>query len=77
MDDGKDNNNNGLADEWIITRTEGLETQTLSRSVKEGNFQISLSANGSVTVTMVLQALDSRGKLVEKTFSTTIIPRNQ
>ncbi|MFH1024847.1 MAG: prepilin-type N-terminal cleavage/methylation domain-containing protein [Planctomycetota bacterium] len=75
VNDGADNNGNGLADEGIITRTEGTQTVTVARYVREGSFMFTLSGK-VLKVEVVLERKDAKGRLLSASASTSIQTKN-
>jgi hypothetical protein len=75
VDDGVDNNGNGLIDEGIIVRTENGQSITIAHWVREGGLLFTL--NGDIlTVQLALERLDSEGRMYDTVVATGVDIKN-
>jgi prepilin-type N-terminal cleavage/methylation domain-containing protein len=89
-DDGKDNDGDGLVDEYVLVRrvknSSGAvtETRTVCRQLRKSQLQDGTPfkgfhasrASSAVTIRLTLQAADSKNRILERTLSTSVTPRN-
>lgn len=74
-DNGLDDNGNRRIDEGVLTRTEGGASTTLCRDLREGG--IRFTRDGSrIDIALTLDMLDERGRVVSRTYQTSVSLRN-
>jgi hypothetical protein len=75
IDDGLDNNNNGLIDEGFLTRTQNGAVQHKTYWVKDDGFRLSLERN-KLRIYLALRNTDNKGHLLETVVETTVEIKN-
>ncbi len=74
IDNGVDDNNNGIVDEGVITRTESGTTVTLGHYLKENGLTF-IKVGNFVTIRMEL-AKPAKGELLETYIETSVLLKN-
>ncbi len=71
IDNGLDDNNDGLVDEMEITREQNGQTITLVTDVQENGLSFTASGN-SLTINLTLQGRDQNGQILTLPMTTTV-----
>lgn len=76
--DGIDNNKNRLIDEFVVTRQVGAGNKvTIARYVKKNGLTFNWDAPSStLVINLVMENIDSKGRLTTKKISTSVMLRN-
>ena len=76
LDNGIDDDGDGLVDEGVLVRTEGPASRQLCPNLKEDGFEIFQGVGNQYTINLTVQSTDDKRRVLDSTVSTSITLRH-